>query len=114
MNATPEVLRHVLLNLLHSAPINLVFLAGLVLALVKWRRFPFPSLLLCSGCVLHLLVSIGAAFGYALLTRVASPTPALFTVFAIIIALLHAVSIGLLILAIYFHRPEPIAPVPPS
>src|SRR5689334_13504479 len=48
-------------QLLAQSPILLVHLAGLIAAIVLYRRAPGPALLCMAGCVLTLLAVLGLA-----------------------------------------------------
>jgi hypothetical protein len=51
-----------LTQLAWQAPVLLVYLAGMILALVFWRRFPVPCLLMLIATVLLLVATLAERF----------------------------------------------------
>ena len=57
-----KLLPHLMSNLIAQSPVLLVYLAGMILALVFWRRCPGPCALTLIAMGLLLLTSIGQTF----------------------------------------------------
>ena len=96
-----------------QAPTLLVYLVGLVLAGVWWRRAPKAALFAMMGCGILLLTTVGTTFGYAYVvnTRGAGPTPAttisqIMFVIAIVGSVLRAAGIALLLAGVFAGRPR--------
>jgi hypothetical protein len=101
-----------LTGFLNQLPVYLVWLAGIVLALVNWRRHPRVSLLLLIAMVLFFL---DAAIGPVLNLRLAMLRnreslvngPRLVFLIDLARSLIHATSYGLLLGAIFGWRETP-------
>jgi len=102
---------NILGSLMARLPVYLVWLAGIIAALVFWRRHPRVSLLAISGFLIMLLTSVVGGSITAVLPQwlvdrgvaVRQIGPILFTK-AIIESILHAVAMGLLVGAIFGWR----------
>lgn len=97
----------ILRNLLSHAPMHLVALGGLILAVVNWSKWPRASQLLALGCGLHLALGVGMPILYGLLPHLVPHGPQMGTLYTILSfgwSIANAVGFGLIILAVYAGR----------
>ncbi|HEX5708753.1 MAG TPA: hypothetical protein VFX96_15750 [Pyrinomonadaceae bacterium] len=64
-----EVVKSILLNYLFAAPTLLVWLAGVLVSIVLWRKHPRVSLLALAGFGVALLVALAYGFVFVLLNH---------------------------------------------
>jgi hypothetical protein len=103
-----------LMQLLAQAPVLLVYLAGLILALVFWRRCPTPCLLVFVATVVLLLLTMIHPFlsGYFIQARTEmgwthEKLGSIFSAIALTTSCLRAAALGLLLAAAFIHRVSP-------
>ena len=82
----------------------LVYLAGIVLALVFWRRYPRPCALTLSAMGLLLLTAIGQTVAMFYIAYRFGPTPGLIATSALVSNLIRVLAFGLLLAAIFVDR----------
>jgi hypothetical protein len=96
-------------QLLMMAPMLLVYLGGIILSAIWWRRAPRASMLALCGLAMMFLVTVLGMIvqNWIILNRgtVASIGPTL-SAFAFIRGLLHAAGLALLIAAAFVGRPR--------
>jgi hypothetical protein len=103
-----------LMQLLVQTPVLMVYLAGLTLALVFWRRCMVPSLLSLIACVIMLLVTVTHVYlnQYFVLARIergwtTEKVGWMFTAAGLSSVTLHAISLVLLLIAVFIGRKHP-------
>jgi hypothetical protein len=116
MRADAQVLQQVVSMWLSGLPLHLVFLGGLLFALLQGRRYPRPSLLVAIGCGLHLVAGVVMPILYAVLPRLEGlPTAFVYPALGVLGSVLRAVSAALLLVAVYAGRkPRAAPPLPPT
>ncbi|RME49986.1 MAG: hypothetical protein D6796_03930 [Caldilineae bacterium] len=82
----------------------LVYLVGIVLALVFWRRYPRPCAFTLGAMGLLLLTTIGQTVMTFYFAYRFGPTPRLIAGSALVSTLIRAVAFGLLLAAIFVDR----------
>jgi hypothetical protein len=101
---------------IQQAPILVVSLAAVIMAVVKWRQAPTPSLLCFLGFGLILLLSLVSPVVYTWLPRLMRDRPGLggvYTAIGILHAFLLAIAFAVILLAIFADRNRPTAAAPP-
>ncbi len=98
-------------NFLASLPVFLVWLAGLILCIIRWRKAPRASLFALIGLVILFFERFFNFVGSALIVsnyRGISPNSIgwAYFILAFFSSLLSAAGFALLILAIWVQRPE--------
>jgi len=100
-----------LMQLLVHAPVLLVYMTGIVLAFVCWRRCPTPSMLALIACVLLLGMSLLQPFVSSYLMHAhreagwsSQKLATLFSGVNIVTSLVYAVGLALLVTATFIHR----------
>lgn len=106
-----EILVIMLGSLLVRLPILLIWLVGVIIAIVRWQRHPRTSLMLVLGLAILTLASLIGVFWEAWLPQGAarigvSRIGALASVYGIVQALISAVGWVLVIIAVFSKRPE--------
>ena len=103
-----------LYHLLAQSPVLLVYLIGLILALVFWRRCPTPSLLVLVATVLLLLVTVTHPFVIQYLVQASTEmgwtiekAAWMSSVVGLTSSCLHAAALGLLVAAVFLQRRVP-------
>jgi len=98
-------------QLLSLAPILLVYLAGVVVALVNWQRYPSPARFTFFASATLLVASVAQAvvFHYLLVERVergwsVAQAGALLAGVGLLFSLLHAAGLGLLLAGVFAER----------
>ncbi|MBL8794207.1 MAG: hypothetical protein JNM56_09895 [Planctomycetia bacterium] len=116
----PEVLFPALSQLATQLPLFLVYAAGMVFALVFWRRGPIACLLTLLACAVLFLLAIVQTFAtqYLLRTRLdlegdTVRIGTMMTAIGVIAGFLRAVGIGMLIAAVFVGRRAPVWTGPP-
>ncbi|HUJ44313.1 MAG TPA: hypothetical protein VLW52_11975 [Opitutaceae bacterium] len=101
-------------QLLGQSPVLLVYLIGLILALVFWRRCPTPSLLVLVATVLLLLISVIQPFVTQFLIHARfergwtnQTLGWMISAVALTSSCFRAAAMGLLIAAVFFQRGVP-------
>src|SRR4051794_10979853 len=98
------------MQLVPRSPTLLVYLVGLVLAFVLWRRFPRPCLLVALAMSLALLVNIVSAFLFVYITTVMidglnhQQVGFMLSANSITATILHGVAIAMLLAAVFVGR----------
>ncbi|MGA2181705.1 MAG: hypothetical protein ABSH47_01625 [Bryobacteraceae bacterium] len=115
-----QFMTETLQQLLTQSPILLVYLAGVVLALVNWQRYPSPARFTFVASVVLLVVSVAQSFvfHYLLFERVergwtTAKVGVLLAGLGLITSLLHAAGLGLLLAGIFAGRKTAIQGDPP-
>ena len=88
-------------------PSLLAYLTGIVLAIVFWRRYPRPALLVMMGSALHLLTSLLWVVIYAVIMeqgRGIGSRSLMFTVLSLSGSVIHAAATVLIICAAFVGR----------
>ena len=100
-----------LMQLLAHTPVLLVYVTGIVLAIVSWRRCPTPSLLALIACVLLSFLSVVQPFitNYVIQSRVQmgwsnEKLGYFFSGFGLFTSLVYAIGLGLLLAAVFVPR----------
>lgn len=98
-------------QLVMSAPMLLVYVGGMVLAALWWRRAPRAAAFAMTGLVLMLFVTIGSTAVHAyFVTNRAAATSATFgmtlSVIGLASGILRAVGMGLVVAAVFAGRPR--------
>ncbi|MGB7158098.1 MAG: hypothetical protein WBD40_08530 [Tepidisphaeraceae bacterium] len=106
-----------------SLPMLLVYIGGIVWALLCWRRAPRAAGLATAGLALMLITHVGSAAlqGYFISNRGAAPASNLAQAMMVVgfaSTLLRALGMGLLVAAVFANRPRiesafPIEPAQP-
>ena len=98
-------------QILTLAPVLLVYLAGIVLALVHWQRYPSPArfALFASAALLVVSVAQALVYHYLLMERIergwtAAQAGVLLAAAGFIFSLLHAAGLGLLLAGVFAGR----------
>lgn len=103
-----------LTQLLAQSPVLLVYLSGLILSLVFWRRCPTPCLFVLVATVLLLLVTVTQPFMTQYFIQARSEMGWtheklgwMFSAVALTSSCLRAVALGLLLAAVFVQRRVP-------
>ncbi|MCX7048028.1 MAG: hypothetical protein NTX50_21395 [Candidatus Sumerlaeota bacterium] len=106
-----SILTPILMNLVMLIPMFLVFLAGIILALVRWNRHPLVSILTCIGFAIICLMLIAVTSlnnwlpRYMARSGEAAPNlGAMFNIIHIIGSILGACGWGFILAAIFMGR----------
>jgi hypothetical protein len=94
-------------QLVTNAPVLIVYLVGIALALVFLRRCPLPAALAAVSLGLFLFTRIAATLFQVYLFhsgRAAMDLARIMTGVAVVTSLLHAVGLGLLLTAVFIQR----------
>lgn len=91
-------------------PMFVMWGIGILIALARWRRHPKVSLLVVLSCGLSLAINfvtpILHQLAFSLLQSSSNSLPAILTGISLVGACLAAVSIGLMLFAVFTNRPE--------
>jgi hypothetical protein len=117
-----EVLEMALRVLVGNIPMLLAHAAALIIVITRWRVSPRVSILALCGVLLGLFLLLVTPFVYTYLSRTLSAggsgsstmsITSMYAVVGFVTSLVHAISFGFLLLAIYKDRQSPMAPPPP-
>jgi hypothetical protein len=107
-----EMLAPVLSSLLTAIPSALVDVALLATAVLRWNRHPRISMLASTSAVMMLLLDLLVRATFAVLPlklresgRSVSELGVIYAVIGGVSGLLHAVAVGLLVIAVFSDRP---------
>ena len=114
MNEFPNLAELLLRSVIVQAPVLLVWLAGAVIALVRWPRHPAVSLLTLIASCMSIAVSVLAAVVYAWVPHLLRGTSWLhqhpdrvFDVVYFLLCNLHAVVWTMILIAMFRWRDAP-------
>ena len=101
-------------QMMGQGPTLLVYLIGIVLCAVWWRRAPRAAVMAIIGCAVLLSTSIAVSFGtvYYITNRGSSPAAtigAMMTTIAIVGSVFRAAGFFLLLCAVFAERPRVVA-----
>jgi hypothetical protein len=115
MSATDSDFTVYLLRLASSAPVYIVWLIGIVLALMRWRKHPQVSLMIVLALGMMLVTSIIFQYLYIWLPRrlldgdlSSMSITRVYTVLGVIHSSVSAVGFGLLLVALFRWRHPPL------
>ncbi len=89
------------------APLLLVYLVGLVLVIVYWRRAPLSAMLALIGLIILVLAMFGSPLIQMFIANASRPVSSLgqtITLLSFAFSILRAIGMGLLIAAIFTNR----------
>jgi hypothetical protein len=111
MTSAPEFIFQQLVN---QAPVLLVYLIGLVLALTFWSRYPRPCAFTLIACLVLLLTRFAAtAATYFFMQQMVSQAWSArqyglaMSIVGLIASIVHAGALGLLLAAVFVDRSRP-------
>ena len=96
-------------SLLGQGLLLLVYLAGLIVAIVKWRHYPRPAMLTALAMALLLLASVGGVVTQmyvARTTNVNATVPALMLI-SLLTTVIRTGAFALLLVAVFASRERP-------
>lgn len=110
MNNLSADLFQVLTNLLTQLPSLITLFVCLIIAVVRWKRHPKVSLFASLAFIFLIVHTLFFSSAYIWLPRVLFNSPAyddhttFFKLFSLTISLLFAISLGILLIAIFIDR----------
>lgn len=113
MSDPESILGPFLTQLLGQAPVLLVYVIGIVIAMVNWSRYPKPALLTFLSMALFLITSVLQSFTFVSIVHArtdfawsASTMAAVLSVNGLMGSLFRAVAFGFLLAAVFVSRSQ--------
>jgi len=101
-------------SLVIQSPVLLVWLVGIVVALIRWPKSPMVSGLALLAFGLHLIIRVGALIAWAFIPRLvfdsdslAEHSEVIFPAMGVVFNSLHAVAWVILLFALFVGRSAP-------
>jgi uncharacterized membrane protein len=109
-----EMLPAVLGSLVTALPSLTVYVALLVVAVTRWNRHPRTSMLASTSAVMMMVIDLLSRMVFAILPmklmesgRTAANLSVIYTILGGLGGVLHAVALGLLVMAVFSERGQP-------
>lgn len=118
MTPADDLLTHFLRSLVIQLPVLVLWMVGILIAMVRWPKHPWVSLLAVAAFGLSLLISVAMAGAWAMLPRMLDDSDFLrehrelvYPIIGLVNSSAHAVCGILLLFAVFGWRSRPAGPV---